>query len=80
MQTLILALFGAWCGHMTIWSAVKFCESIEERVQSILQSVVVDVILLALFALYGNGASFTMLLIFKYIFLAAVNFDKTLRQ
>lgn len=80
MGLLIVAILGAACGYLAIWSAVIFQKTFEERVKTLLMTVVVDAIMLLGFAYAGQGAVFTTVLIFKYLFLAVIDFDKTLRQ
>jgi hypothetical protein len=80
MTLLIYAIIGASFGYIAIWSSVIFNKTLEERVRSLLLGVVIDVIMLILFAMNGQGAMFTWMLIFKYLFLAAIDLDKTLRQ
>jgi hypothetical protein len=59
---------------------VIFNKTLEERVRSLLLGVLIDVIILIFFAMNGQGAVFAWMLIFKYLFLAAIDLDKTLRQ
>ena len=80
MGLLIYAIIGASFGYIAIWSSVIFNKTLEERVRSLLLGVPIDVIVLIFFAMNGNGAMFTWMLIFKYLFLAAIDLDKTLRQ
>jgi hypothetical protein len=80
MTLLIVAILGAGCGYLAIWSSIVLNSTVEERVRSLLLGVVIDVILLSLFAMAGSGSVFAWMLIFKYLLLAAVDLDKTLRQ
>lgn len=80
MVLLIVAIIGAGCGYMSIWTSVILNANVEERVRSLLLGVVIDVIMLALFSLAGHGFIFSWMLVFKYLLLAAVDLDKTLRQ
>ena len=80
MALLIYAIIGASFGYIAIWSSVIFNKTFEERVKSLLIGVPIDVMILIFFTMNGNGAIFTWMLIFKYLFLAAIDFDKTLRQ
>jgi hypothetical protein len=76
----VIIAMGIVSAYINIWSAVTFNESLEERINNLLSSVVIDVIMLALFTWIGSGGIFTLFLIGKYAFLAFINFDKTLRQ
>jgi hypothetical protein len=80
MALLVIAAMGIASGYLAIWSSVTFNESTEDRVRSLLNGVVFDVIILALFALNGFGNIVTLILISKYAFLSMINFNKTLRQ
>jgi hypothetical protein len=80
MGLLIIAVLGFIVGWIAIWSTVMFNQTVEERAKSLIIGVVLDVALLALFMYNDNGAVFSLLLCFKYFFLSAINFDKTLRQ
>jgi len=80
MSLLAIIVMGLASGYINIWSAVKFNKDLEDRVSSLLISVVIDAMMLAIFTWLGSGSMFTSFLIAKYAFLSIVNFDKTLRQ
>ena len=80
MSLLVIVAMGLASGYINIWSAVKFNKALKDRVNSLLTSVVVDVMMLILFTWIGSGNIFTLFLIAKYAFLSAINFDETLRQ
>ena len=80
MSLLAIIVMGLLSGYISLWSAVKFNKALEDRVNSLLISVVIDVIMLMLFTWIGTGSIFTSLLIVKYAFLSIINFDETLRQ
>jgi uncharacterized membrane protein len=80
MVLLVIAALGVASGYLALWSSVVFYRTTEERVKNLLYGVVIDVILLAVFAINGYGTAMGLILIFKYLFLSAINFDKTLRQ
>lgn len=75
-----LGCIGIIGGFLTVWSAVYFNEKLEERVKSILNTVVIDVIFLIVFTMAGMGGAYTLMLIFKYSYLSGVNFEKALRE
>lgn len=83
MTLLIICAVGMASGYFSIWTAVVFNESVEERVKSLLIGIIIDVIMLIIFKMYGFYGYeniFSWFLIYKYIFLSIVNFDETLRQ
>lgn len=80
MILVAIIAFGFGAGYLSIWSAVAFNETLEERAKSLLLGVLVDVIMLIFFTLSGSGSVFTVFLIAKYLFLSFINFEKTLRQ
>ena len=80
MGLLHIAVLGVIAGWISIWSSVMFNQTVEKRVKSLIIGVVIDVALLAYFMYNDNGAVFSLLLCFKYLFLSAIDFNKTLRQ
>jgi hypothetical protein len=80
MTLLVIAALGFAAAYMSIWSAIKFNDTVEERTSSLLTGVLIDVILLGVLILMGSGLIFNIFLICKYIFLSFIDFDKTLRQ
>jgi len=80
MVLLILIIIGAASAYIAIWSAVTFNDSVEERVRSLIYSVLTDFVLLGIFTINDLGKVFTLMLIFKYICFCIVDFNKTLRQ
>lgn len=85
MEATLSILFFLGCvgiigGYLTVWTAVYFNEKLEERVRSILNTVVIDAIFLILFTMAGAGKAYSLMLIFKYCYLSGVNFDKALRE
>jgi len=80
-MTLLLVIFSAFlAAYSTVWIAVRFNETVEERVKNILMSIVFDVIFLCLYMIYVSGNFLAFFLVLKYIFLSMIKFDKTLRQ
>lgn len=75
-----LGCVGIIGGYVTVWTAVYFNEKLEERVRSILNTVVIDAIFLILFTMAGVGNPYSLMLIFKYCYLSGVNFNKALRE
>jgi hypothetical protein len=80
MIFLAIVAIGFASAYFTVWSAMTFNNTLEERVSNLLFSVIIDVILLVLLTISSSGFLFTQFLIGKYLFLAAIDFDKTLRQ
>jgi hypothetical protein len=80
MSLIAIIVMGLLSGYINIWSAVKFNDTLDKRINSLLLSVVIDVIMLILFTWIGSGSMFTSFLIAKYAFLSIINFDETLRQ
>lgn len=80
MALLIIVILGIVAGYVAIWSSVVLNKTLEERVRVLIMGVLVDVILLGFFAYIGNGVSFGWILVFKYIFLSLIDYEKTLRQ
>jgi hypothetical protein len=80
MFLLTVAFVGIASGYLSIWSTVFFQKTIEERVKTLLIGVATDVIMLLGFTYVGQGVLFVWILIFKYLFLAAIDFNRTLRQ
>ena len=75
-----LAIMGAGAAYLSIWSAIQFHEDFEERVRSILLSVVFDVIIVFTLMFYGSGQLLMAIFGFKFLFLACVDFKRTLDQ
>jgi hypothetical protein len=80
MILLVIAALGVASGYLAIWFSVVFYSTIEDRVRNLLYGVVIDVILLAVFAFNGYGIAMSSILIYKYAFLSSINFNETLRQ
>ena len=80
MPIVAIIVMGLVSGYISIWTAVKFNDTLDKRINIILLSVVVDVIMITLFTLIVSGSIFTIFLIAKYVFLSIINFDRTLRQ
>ena len=77
---MVVAILGVATAYLTLWSAIKFHEDFEDRVRSVLLSVVFDVIIVFTLMIYGSANLLMAIFAVKFLFLIFVDLEKTLSQ
>lgn len=77
---LLLALLGFANAYFVIAATLNVHESFEERVHALVRNVYVDCALVIFFAFLGQVSALAIMLSFKYVFFAFVDFEETLEK
>lgn len=80
MITVLLALLGFANAYFVIAITMRVHKSVEDRVKAILRNIYLDSALIIFFAVLGHVSALAVMLSFKYLFFAVVDFRRTLER